>query len=48
MSVVTELESAAPTDPMANTASPMRKSRLRPNRSASVPPTSRRPAKAMA
>ena len=48
MSVVTEPDRAAPTDPNANTVSPMRKNRLRPKRSARVPPTRSRPAKTMA
>ena len=41
MSVVTDPDKAAPIDPSANTVSPIRKNRLRPNRSASVPPTSK-------
>ena len=48
MSVVTELDNAAPIDPRANTVRPIRKNRLRPKRSASVPPTSSRPANTMA
>ena len=44
----TEPEKAAPTDPRANTVSPMRKNRLRPNLSARLPPTNNSPAKTMA
>src|ERR1700733_13254249 len=35
----TEPDRAAPIDPAAKTASPMRKNRFRPNRSAKLPPT---------
>ncbi len=48
ISDVTDPARAAPIDPSANTVSPIRKSRLRPNRSANVPPTSSRPANTMA
>ena len=44
----TEPENAAPIEPPAKTASPMRKNRLRPNRSAKLPPTSNSPAKTIA
>ena len=44
----TEPEKAAPIDPPAKTASPRRKKRLRPKRSARLPPTNSSPAKAMA
>ena len=44
----TDEENAAPTDPPANTASPNRKKRLRPNRSARLPPTNKSPAKTIA
>ena len=44
----TEPENAAPIDPAAKTVRPMRKNRLRPNRSARLPPTSSRPAKTIA
>lgn len=43
-----EPEAAAPIDPAAKTARPMRKNCLRPKRSARLPPTSSRPAKTMA
>ena len=44
----TEPENAAPADPAAKTARPMRKNRLRPIRSARLPPTSSSPAKTIA
>ena len=44
----TEPESAAPIDPAAKTARPIRKNRLRPKRSARLPPTSSSPAKTIA
>ena len=44
----TEPENAAPIDPAAKTPRPMRKNRLRPNRSARLPPTSSSPAKTIA
>ena len=44
----TEPENAAPIDPVAKTVSPMRKNRLRPNRSARLPPTSSSPANTIA
>ena len=45
---LTEPEKAAPMDPAAKTVKPIRNKRLRPNRSARLPPTSNRPAKTMA
>ena len=45
---LTEPENADPIDPPAKTERPMRKKRLRPNRSARLPPTSTSPAKTMA
>jgi len=48
MSGGTEPEQAAPIDPAPNTARPMMKNRLRPKRSARLPPTSNNPAKTMA
>ena len=44
----TEPENAAPIDPAAKTVRPIRKNRLRPNRSARLPPTNSRPANTMA
>ena len=44
----TEPENAAPIDPAAKMVSPMRKNRLRPNRSARLPPTNNSPANTMA
>ena len=44
----TEPDRAAPIDPAAKTVRPIRKNRLRPKRSARLPPTSNRPAKTMA
>ncbi len=45
---LTEPEKPAPVDAPANTVRPMRKKRLRPNRSAKLPPTSSSPAKTIA
>ena len=44
----TDPENAAPIDPRAKTVKPIRKSRLRPNRSARLPPTSNSPANTIA
>ena len=44
----TDPQNAAPADPPAKTARPTRKNRLRPNRSATLPPTSSSPAKTIA
>ena len=48
INISTEPDSAAPMDPPPKMARPTRKRRLRPNRSARLPPTSSRPAKTMA
>ena len=48
ISTWTEPENAAPIEPAAKTASPIRKNRRRPNLSARVPPTKSRPAKTIA
>ena len=44
----TEPETAAPIEPMAKIVRPMRKNRLRPSRSARLPPTRTNPAKTIA
>ena len=47
ISMPTEPENAAHVDPAANAARPARNIRLRPSRSATLPPTSSSPAKTM-